>query len=123
MRSSGSRRCGCSIGARLISVSASESAPSDAAIVGEEGAMSALKYEGAGDPGGVKNLLSCTIISSLLKEGEGDVRWGGISRGNDDNKEVGDSVVVCGTGRNMLRWIGSSLLITAGGRGPFSRIA
>ena len=63
------------------------------------------------------------MISSLFIEGEGDARWGGIGRGNDDDEDVGDGVVTCdGAGRNMSRWIGSSLVITAGGRGPFSQI-
>ena len=55
---------------------------------------------------------------------EGDVRQGGIGRGNDDDEDVGDGVVAhVGAGRYMLRWIGSSPLTTAGGRDPFSLIA
>ena len=55
---------------------------------------------------------------------EGDARQGGIERGNNDDEDVGDGVVACvGTGRYMLRWIGSSPLTTAGGRDLFSLIA
>ena len=64
------------------------------------------------------------MMSLLLIEGKGDTRWGGIGRGNNNDEDVGGGVISCGgAGRNMSRWIGSSLLITAGGRGPFSRIA
>ena len=49
-------------------MSVSESASSDAAMVGEVGITSASKYDGAGDPSGVKNLSSCAIIFSLLIE-------------------------------------------------------
>ena len=56
---------------------------------------------------------------------EGDMRWGGIGRGNDEDEDVGDGVVTRDScnGRNMSRLIGSSPLSTAGGRGPFNLIA
>ena len=63
-------------------------------------------------------------MPSSDKSSEGDARQGGIRRGNDDDEDVGDGVVArVGAGRYMLRWISSSLLTTAGGRGPFSLIA
>ena len=63
------------------------------------------------------------MISSLFIEGEGDARRGGIGRGNDDDKDVGECVVARGADRNICRWIGSSPLSTAGGRGPVREIA
>ena len=63
-------------------------------------------------------------MPSSDKGSEGDVCRGGISRGNDDDEDVGDGVIAhVGAGRYMLRWIGSSPLSTAGGRVPFSLIA
>ena len=56
---------------------------------------------------------------------EGDTRWGGIGRGNDEDEDVGDGVVSrddC-SGRKISRLMGSSLLSTDWGRGPFSLIA
>ena len=62
------------------------------------------------------------MLSSGL---EGDTRRGGTGRGNDDDEEVGDSVVAHDScnGRKMSRLMGSSPLSTAGGRGPFNLIA
>ena len=56
---------------------------------------------------------------------EGDMRRGGIGRGNDEDEDVGDGVVARDScnGRKMLRLMGSSPLSTAGGRGPFNLIA
>ena len=55
-------------------------------------------------------------MPSSDKGSEGDARQGRIGRGNDDNEDVGDSVVApVGTGKYMLRWIGSSPLTTAEG--------
>ena len=45
-------------------MSVSESASSDAAIVGDGGVTAGSKYEGAGDPCGVKNRSSWAMISS-----------------------------------------------------------
>ena len=56
---------------------------------------------------------------------EGDMRRGGIGRGNDEDEDVGDGVVSrddC-SGRNISRLIGSSPLSTDGERGPFGLIA
>ena len=56
---------------------------------------------------------------------EGDTRRGGIGRGNDEDEDVGDGVVVrddC-SGRKISRLISSSPLSTDCGRGPFSLIA
>ena len=53
---------------------------------------SGSKYDGAGDPSGVKNASSRAMISSLLIEGEGDARRGGIGSGNDDDEDVGEGV-------------------------------
>ena len=53
---------------------------------------------------------------------EGDMGRGGIGRGNDEDEDVGDSVVShddC-SGRNMSRLMGSSPLSTDCGRGPFN---
>ena len=64
-------------------------------------------------------------MSSLDEGSEGDTGQGGIGRGNDEDEEVGDGVVVrddC-SGRNMSRLIGSSPLSTDCGRGPFNLMA
>ena len=55
---------------------------------------------------------------------EGDMRQGGIGRGKDEDKDVGDGVVSrdAWSGRKMSRFMGSSPLSTAGGRGPFNLI-
>ena len=56
---------------------------------------------------------------------EGDTRRGGIGRGNDEDEDVGDSVVShddC-SDRKISRLMGSSPLSTDCGRGPFSLIA
>ena len=56
---------------------------------------------------------------------EGDMRQGRIRRGNDDDEDVGDSVVLrddC-SGRKISRLMGSSPLSTDGGRGLFNLIA
>ena len=63
------------------------------------------------------------MISSLFKEGEGDARWGGIRRGNDNDEDVGECVIACCADRNMCKWMGSSPLSTVGGRGPVREIA
>ena len=64
------------------------------------------------------------IMPSLDEGSVGDTMWGGIRRGNNDDKNVGDGVVACvGAGGYMLRWMGSSPLITVGGSDPFSLIA
>ena len=62
---------------------------------------------------------------SLDEGSEGDTRWGGIGRGNDEDEDVGDGVVSCVgcSGRKISRLMGSSPLSTAGGRGPFNLIA
>jgi len=102
------------------SVAPSERASSKAemVVVGEGG--NALL---SGVCGGVKNWSLMATMLSLNEDPEGDARQGGIRRGNDEDKDVGNGVVTCdGAGRNMSRWIGSSLVITAGGRGPFSQI-
>src|SRR5258708_3685105 len=101
------------------SVSPSERASSDVATVGDEGTTSALKYEGAGDDGGVKNHSSWAMIPSA----EGDVRQGGIGIGNNEDEDIGDGVVTRsgvrarGVFRKMCRCIGSSPLNTARGMG------
>ena len=41
-------------------------------VLEEEVMVSGSKYDGAGDPSGVKNVSSIAMISSLLIEGEGD---------------------------------------------------
>ena len=64
-------------------------------------------------------------MPSLDEGSEGDTGRGGIGRGNDDDEDVGDGVVTrdaC-SGRKISRFMGSSLLSTAGGRGPFNWIA
>ena len=107
----------------------SESVSSKAATVGDGGMTSGSKYEGAGDPCGVKNCSLMAMISSLLIEGEGDTWRGGISRGNEDDEEVGDGVVMrdgtigggvsaCWAFRKMCKCMGSSPVNTAGGSGP-----
>ena len=102
-------------------MSVSESASSDAVMVGDAGITSALKYDSAGEPDGVKNLLSVAMISLLFIEREGDTRQGGIGSRNNDDEEVGEGVVMHdGAGRNMSRWMGSSPLSTAGQSGPLS---
>ena len=110
-------------GSSSTSVDPSESASSEAATVGDGEATSGSKYEGAGDPSGVKKCLSTAIMPSSGLEG--DTRRGGTGRGNDDDEEVGDSVVArddC-SGRNISRLIGSSPLSTDCGRGPFNLMA
>ena len=71
----------------------SERASSDAAMVGDGGATSGSKYEGAGDPSGVKNCPSTATMPSSDEGSEGDTRRGGIGRGNDEDEDVGDDVV------------------------------
>jgi len=127
-RSSGMGKWGTSIGSSCTSVSVSDNASSDAAIVGDKGTTSASKYEGAGEPGGVKNCLSLAMISSSDKSIEGDARRGGIGSGNNDDEDVGEGVVTR-TGvivwlafRKMCKCIGSSPDNTSGGMGPFNEI-
>ena len=64
-------------------------------------------------------------MPSVDEGSEGDTGWGGIGRGNDEDEDVGDGVVVRDScnGRKMSRLMGSSPLSTAGGRGPFNLIA
>ena len=103
----------------------SESASSEAATVGDGGATPGLKCEGAGDPSGVKNCSSTATMLSSDEGSEGDTRRGGIGRGNDEDEDVGDSVVArddC-SGRKISRLIGSSPLSTDCGRGPFNLMA
>ena len=69
-------------------MSVSESASSDAAMVGDGGATSGAKYEGAGDPArGVKNCSSWAMISSSLILREGDLCRGGIGRVGDPDED------------------------------------
>ena len=103
----------------------SERASSEAATVGDGGATSGSKCEGAGDPSGVKNCSSMAVMPSSDEGSEGDMRRGGTGRGNDEDEDVGDGVVSrddC-SGRNMSRLIGSSPLSTDCGRGPFNLMA
>ena len=64
-------------------------------------------------------------MPSLDEGSEGDTGQGGIGRGNDEDEDVGDGVVTRDScnGRKMSRLMGSSLLSTASGRGPFNLIA
>ena len=61
-------------------------------------------------------------MPSSDKGSEGDTRQGGIGRGNNENEDVGDGVVArdAWRGRKMSRFMGSSPLSTARGRGPFN---
>ena len=68
-------------------MSVSESASSDAAMVGDGGMTSGSKYEGAGDPCGVKNRSSWAMISSSLILREGDPSRGGIGRIDDPDED------------------------------------
>src|ERR1700761_8375947 len=68
-------------------VSVSESASSDAAMVGDGGMTSGLKYEGAGDPSGVKNCSSWAMISSSLILREGDPSRGGMGGAGDPDED------------------------------------
>ena len=93
--------------------------------MGDGGATSGSKYEGAGDPSGVKNCSSTATMPSSDEGSERDVRRGGTGRGNDEDEDVGDGVVSrddC-SGRKISRLMGSSPLSTDWGRGPFSLIA
>ena len=112
-------------GSSSTSVDPSESASSEAATVGDGGATSGSKEEGAGDPSGVKNCSSTATMPSADEGSEGDTGRGGVVRGTDEDEDVGDGVVACDScnGRKMSRLMGSSPLSTAGGRGPFNRIA
>ena len=112
-------------GSSSTSVDPSESASSEAATVGDGGATSGSKSEGAGDPSGVKNCSLTATVPSSDEGSEGDTRRGGIGRGNDEDEDVGDGVVSRDScnGRKMSRLMGSSPLSTAGGRGPFNLIA
>ena len=90
--------------------------------MGDGGATSGSKYEGAGDPSGVKNCSSTAIMPSSDEGSEGDARQGRIGRGNDEDKDMGDGVVACDncSGRKISRLMGSSPLSTDCGRGPFN---
>ena len=58
--------------------------------------MSTSKYDGVGDPcGGVKNLSSWAMISSLDKSSEDDAWRGGIwiGTGDDEDEDTGDCVI------------------------------
>ena len=73
----------------------------------------------------MKNCSLTATMPSLDEGSEGDTRQGGIGRGNEDDEDVGDSVVArddC-SGRNISRLIGSSPLRTDWGRGLLSLIA
>ena len=112
-------------GSSSTSVDPSESASSEAATVGDGGATSGSKYEGAGDPSGVKNCSSTATMPSSNEGSEGDTGRGGIGRGNDEDEDVGDGVVSrddC-RGRNISRLIGSSPLSTVCERGPLNLMA
>ena len=93
--------------------------------MGDGEATSGSKYEGAGDPSGVKNCSSTATVPPLDEGSEGDNGRGGIGRGNDEDEDVGDGVVSrdAWSGRKMSRFMGSSPLSTAGGRGPFNLMA
>ena len=93
--------------------------------MGDGGATSGSKYEGAGDLVGVKNCSSTAAMPSSDEGSEGDTRRGGTRRGNDEDEDVGDGVVARDScnGRNMSRLMGSSPLSTVGGRGPFNLMA
>ena len=68
-------------------MSVSESASSDAAMVGDGGITSGLKYDGAGDlSGGVKNRSSWAMISSSLILREGDPSRGGMGIAGDPDE-------------------------------------
>ena len=93
--------------------------------MGDSEATSSSEWKGAGDPSGVKNCSSTATVPSTDEGSEGDMGWGGIGRGNDDDEDVGDGVVArddC-SGRNMSRLMGSSPLSTDCGRGPFNLMA
>ena len=93
--------------------------------MGDGGATSGSKYEGAGDPSGVKNCSSTATMPSSDEGSEGDTRRGGIGRGNDEDEDVGDGVVSrddC-SGRKISRLMGSSPLRMDCGMGPLSLIA
>ena len=93
--------------------------------MGDSRATSGLKYKGAGDPSGVKNCWSMATMPSSDEGSEGDMRQGGTGRGNDEDEDVGDSVVArddCSC-RKISRLMGSSPLSTDCGRGPFNLIA
>ena len=128
-RSSGIGNWGAATGSSCTSVSISDNASSDAAMVGDEGTTSASKYEGAGEPGGVKNRSSLAMMPSLDKASEGDARRGGIGSGNDDDEDVGEGVVTrsgvkaLSAFRKMCRCMGSSPDNTSGGMGPVNEIA
>ena len=93
--------------------------------MGDSEATSSSKWKGAGDPSGVKNCSSMATMPSLDEGSEGDTGRGGIGRGNEDDEDVGDGVVVrddC-SGRKMLRLMGSSPLSTDCGRGLINLMA
>ena len=93
--------------------------------MGDGGASSGSKWEGAGDPSGVKNCSLMATMPSSDEGSKGDTRRGGIGRGNEDDEDVGDGVVSrddC-SGRKISRLMGSSPLSTDGGRGPFNLMA
>ena len=119
------RRITSAAGSSSTSVDPSESASSEAATVGDGGAISGSKYEGAGDPSGVKNCSSIAAMLSSDEGSEGDMRRGKTGRGNDEDEDVGDGLVARDScnGRNMSRFMGSSPLSTVGDRGPFNLIA
>src|SRR6201996_2528382 len=85
--SSGSSTSGNSCCSGWTSVSVSESVSSDAAMVGDGGTASGSKYEGAGDPCGVKNRSSWAMISSSLILGEGDPSRGGMGIAGDPDED------------------------------------
>ena len=68
-------------------MSVSESASSDAAMVGDGGMTSGSKYEGTGDDCGVKNRSSRAMISSSLILREGDLSHGGMGIAGDPDKD------------------------------------
>ena len=73
----------------------------------------------------MKNCSSTATMPSSDEGSEGDTGQGGIGRGNNEDEDVGDSVVArdAWSGGKMLRLMGSSPLSTDGGRGPFNLMA
>ena len=79
----------CAAGSSSTSVDPSESASSEAAMVGDGGVTSSSKLEGAGDPSGVKNCSSVATMPSSDEGPEEDGRGqGGIRIGDDEDEEA-----------------------------------
>ena len=56
-------------------------------MVGDGGTTSGMKYEGAGDPSGVKNLSSWAMISSSCILREGDPSRGSMGTVGDPDED------------------------------------